>query len=255
MQRLISSLFLNWVNRPALVIGGGPSARNELPYIAEQMTPAVVISANQHGYLQKHFKVDLAVCCDKKHCKERVPMGPFLRQWTAPNGGAIVSRWSFADYRLGDWQFIGNTGLTAVAVAAALGCNPIVVTGLDFWATGRVYFHELNTPVKRGPRRPPAETLPTQQHKRLHALSTFTRGANIRALSGPIATVFGSYKNECLPAHRPIAYRRAHYGEVAKTLEAGPGFKFSTQDVVPTGTELALTPEELKVLQAAGHLI
>jgi hypothetical protein len=212
-----------------------------------------VISANQHGYMQTRFPVTLAVCCDKKHCKERVPMGPFLRQWTDKMGGAIVSRWSFADYRLGDWRFVGNSGLTAVAVAAALGCNPIIATGLDFWATGREYFHEPT--AQRSKRAPAATALAVHQRKKVGSLEQFTNGANIRALSGPMAAVFGRYDPlRKLPAHKPIAYRRAHFGEADCGFQAPAGFRLANQDLVPAGHYLALTADERKVLQVAGQL-
>ena len=90
-----------WYGKPALVIGGGPSARVDLPFLDNlEFKPAVVLSANEHGLYQGHYKVDFLVNVDKLHCARHVYMEEYLRQFDTP----IINAFSWPDYRLPDWK-------------------------------------------------------------------------------------------------------------------------------------------------------
>lgn len=251
MQRLISSLFHNWYGKPILVIGGGPSVIEDLPRL--DITPACVISANNHGYHQNRFPITLVVNCDKKHCtaEGRPHMGTFLREYTDKYGGAIVNKFAFADYRLGNWKLDANSGLTAVAVACALGGNPVIVTGIDLWGSGRSYFHDGTARSAR--LRVSKGKVPT--NRKVTHLEAFVRGANVRPMSGPMLEAFKRYEpGEVLPAPKDIAYRRAHLDEKAVLVSRDTSWKWETQDIVPAGTTMALTPSEAQDLQQRKRL-
>lgn len=253
MPALINELFDRWNGKPILVIGGGPSVNADLPaLVALGITPACVISANDHGAEQTFFPVDIYVNCDKVHCMRKIPMEKILR----PLGGIIVNRHSWADYRLADWNLPGNTGITAIALAAILGGDPVLVTGIDMWKGGRIYFHD-----KAHPKRPRHEkqvrTSVTKRSKAaLNPLVRFTAGANVRPLSGPLCEFFKKFSaKEVLPPTKPVAYRRQQAGVKPVLLRAAHSFRFSNLDAVPVGRAIALSPEEAKKYGGLHHRI
>jgi hypothetical protein len=245
VQQLISALFDRWNGQPILVIGGGRSVNRDLP--ALKFKPACVISANEHGANQSCFSVDLYVNVDKIHCLKKIPMEQLLR----PLGGAIVNRHSWADYRLPDWRLQGNTGLTAIALAALLGGNPVLVTGIDMWHGGRLYFHDRGGSPR--PEKHIRASVTRRDAAALKPLRAFTAGANIRPLSGPLCEVFPSFNPaEKLPPAQPVAYRRALIGMKPVIATATRHFKLSNQDMVPAGRQLALSPDEAALWRGRG---
>lgn len=249
MQKLISDLFDRWAGKPILVIGGGPSVAEDLPRLAAA-PPACVISANDHGAHQKQFPVDLYVNCDKIHCALKIPMENILR----PLGAPLVNKHSWADYRLADWPALGNTGLTSVAVAAALGGNPVIVTGLDFWQGGRRYFHKPDEASRRLQKKP-AFTIARHARKKLEVLVKFVEGANIRPMAGPLCSFWPKYDpDEILSAPRDIGYRTRMRGVKPTYVQASRFFAFSTMDGVKPPRTLALSPREAQGLLAAGKV-
>ena len=252
VQELISSLFDKWAGKPILVIGGGPSALTDLLNWPENVNPVAVLSANQHGCRQTRFPVDLLVNVDKIHTERRVAMSTILR----PYGIPIVNRHSWADYRLADWDFSANSGITAVAVAVALGGNPVIVTGIDMWESGRQYFHDEDViALASGTRPPRVHRRETNKHvqmrsaqKRLNVLASFARGANIRPMSGPMTNVFERFDPQAtIPTATACAYRKAHTNEYTVRFRAQSDLNFEQRDVVKVGTVLALSRTEARV--------
>jgi hypothetical protein len=243
VQQLLSALFNRWAGQPILVIGGGPSVNEDLPkLVAAGVKPACVISANEHGFKQKWFPIDLVVNVDKVHCLLHRPMEEILR----PLGAPIVNRHSWADFRLADWPGIGNTGITSIAVAAALGANPVLVTGIDMWKGGRLYFHEKPVEVTRH-RRQIRASVARRTREKARALVGFVKGANIRPLSGPLCEIYPKFNPaEVLPAPADIPYRAAMRKVTPVRVEVVHGFIFSGRDAVPPGRELALSPTEAR---------
>jgi hypothetical protein len=250
---VISDLFGLYVDRPILVIGGGPSVAEDLPKLVD-LRPALVLSANEHGCKQDFFRVDYIVHCDKVHCMKRtpegrtIPMAPHLREYGKP----LISRWSTADVRLEDWRFTGNSGTTAVAVAAALGGSPIVVTGLDFWATGRRYFHD-GTQAPRERRRINGGPVVQHPDRRLNALAQFVEHAHVRPMSGLLATRWPLYD----PAERfqpaPVIPYTAKLNPSTE-YRAVRSFHWSNYDTVPADTVLKLTKSEAAPLLQTGKI-
>lgn len=221
------------------MLGGGPSVRTDLPRLPTDFRPALVLSANEHGTKQHRFKVDYIVGCDKMHCIRHVPMEPYLRQFNLP----IMNRWSWADVRLEDWNFNGNSGTTAVAIAAALGGSPIVVTGIDLYATGRSYFYEAEQALTPAQRRAAARPVIAQPDRRMRPLAEFAKGAHIRPMSGVMVTRWPKYDPcETFGAAPIIPYTAKSYRP--GLYRALKGFPFGNMDIVPAGTVLKLTERE-----------
>jgi hypothetical protein len=238
MQRLITELLHRWEGKPILVIGGGPSVLRDLPNLKE--TPACVISANEHGFKQKYFGVDLVTNVDKRHCMLKEPMEKILR----PLGGIIVNRHSWADYRLPDWAMAGNTGMQAIALAAILGANPVIVTGMDLWNGGRVYFHDKGAkPLKFKPLK---SALKRRSKERVGPLKVFCTGANIRPMSGALTEWFKQYDPaEVLKPARVIGYRERLLKETTEVLcEVEIPFRLTNDDYTRVGQKLALSQYE-----------
>lgn len=245
-QQLLQALAGKWLNKPILVMGGGPSVSEDLPRLT--ITPACVISANDHGSKQDRFPVDLYVNCDKQHIFKKVPMESILRPIVEAKGGAIVNKFSWADFRLADWSFEGNSGLAAVVVAAALGGNPIIVTGLDFWHGGRLYFHGGDGRKPTAKRRTQAMALSlVEKRKKIHPLLAAIRGANLRPMSGPLTLAFPTYDPaEVVPSYSPTPYREKMLKLRSIPVEATRRFSMSANDSVRVGKLMTLSEGEYR---------
>lgn len=250
MQRVISELFGRYTGKPILVIGGGPSVTNDLHTLwGSRFEPALVLSANEHGCKQSLFMVDYVVHCDKVHCFRHVAMAPYLQAFGIP----LMSRWSTADVRLENWRFSGNSGTTAVAIAAVLGGSPIVVTGLDFWSTGRNYFHDNLAGLTVAQRRLAAKPVISQPDRRLNRLAQFAGAAHIRPMSGLLAGRWPKYDPaEKLGPPPVLEYTaREHSSADYRALRS---FHWSNYDTVAADTVIKLTKAEAADLLTAGKV-
>lgn len=248
MQRLITDLFDEYRGKPILVIGGGPSVLTDLPKLVG-FKPALVLSANEHGCKQDVFPIDYIVHCDKVHCMRHVPMAPYLRQFGKP----LISRWSTADVRLQDWRFKGNSGTTAVAIAAVLGGSPIVVTGLDFWGTGRKYFYDAMSGLTTAQRRIASTPIVSMPDRRLRPLREFVKDAHVRPMSGIMTGSFPAYNpTERLAAPPALSYCRTV--GTPQSYHAARSFHWSNYDTVSAGTVLQLTEQEAAPLLRDGRV-
>lgn len=243
VQNPLSDLFDRWAGQPILVIGGGPSVTKDLPKLAAWgVKPGCVISANDHGRHQKYFPLDLAVNCDKLHCLRKLPMEGIMRALGVP----VINRHSWANYRLVDWSFAGNSGLTAVAVACALGGHPVIVTGIDMWNGGRLYFHDGSKPKPLKERHMRAGVTRHDLMK-LQPLKQFAQGAHVRPVSGPLTSMFPAFDPaEKLPASKPVAYRATARAAKLVHLQATNGFMLSSNDVVRLGHHMVFSEREVQ---------
>lgn len=245
-MRVISELLETYRGKPILVIAGGPSVNADLPKIAE-LKPALVLSANEHGCRQLMFPVDYIVHCDKRHCEHKTLMAEYLHQFEKP----LISKFATADVRLEDWRFSANTGVTAVAVAAVLGGSPIVVTGLDFWRSGRHYFHVPQVPQR--PRRYIARPVVPLRDRALNPLAQFVGGAHVRALSGLMATRWPLYRADETFGEPPVLeYARRNFR--TREYRATRSFHWSPWDTVPKDTVMKLSNTEAMILLREGKV-
>lgn len=245
MSALVNDLLDRWAGKPILVIGGGPSVNEDLPRLnACGVKPAAVISANAHGAKQSFFPVDIGVNVDKIHNILRVPMEKHMRD--ALPGALIVNRHSWADYRLPDWRFAGNSGLTAIAVACLLGGNPVIATGMDFWHGTQRYFHS-NEPCGRERKTQPRAAVVKRDRDRIQPLMEFVRGVPVRPMSGPLCAFFKTYDpKETEFWSTPTAYRQKLLANEQLRVQITKTFMFSNHDPLLPGVELTVSDAELQ---------
>jgi hypothetical protein len=174
-KNLLSALVGPHEGKPMLVICGGPSMSEALELIPADY-PACVISANGHGFKQDKFKVDYLTHVDVVFSKTQVPSAQHFAQYGVPT----ISRWSFADYRIPNCNFAGDTGMTAVWIASLLGGHPIVVAGLDRNRGPRRYFWESTAEVGWGRRRLPP--LSPNLNVNANNMINFVRGSQVRVM-------------------------------------------------------------------------
>lgn len=218
MDRLALPLTLGHIagTRPgaALVVGGGMHAPADLDSLGGTEF-GTVLSANAHAF-RLPLKPDFIVCKDHLHTQTKRRMEPELRQHPAP----IISRHWWADYRIMEWPFQGNSGIMAIGVAAILGCSPIYTIGFDFYQEGTYWYDPTAKNVSSRTR--------VEQH--LHKAKTMMEGLGnpeIRPVSGPLVALSGtSYvgTDQGVRTHRytPAFYVRA-LQPTALPFSAGAG--------------------------------
>lgn len=187
---------------PILVIGGGPSVPADLVRLEHAgVKPVAVVSANEHGIHQERFEVTYVVTADGVHHEKHRRMDVVVRDLgcSAP----IVSGCFFADYRLPDWRMGANTGLQAIAIAVAMGGNPVIVTGLDFFklynASAGTYFHD---PRAKSSSNVKVYDNFAKQIDALHRKIAGKRSHPVRAMSGPLREIFPSWDESGAPTSR-----------------------------------------------------
>lgn len=125
-KQLLSDIADLYAGKPILVICGGCTTWDILERMPADY-PACVISANGHGAKQDKFKWDYMVHVDVMF-GGTMKFQQYIAQFPQIKS---ISRWSFADYRIPEYGFSGDSGQTAVQVAAMMGGYPVVVAGLD----------------------------------------------------------------------------------------------------------------------------
>ena len=246
VKQLFCALANKYAGRPILVIGGGPSVTHDLPRIPDNYV-GCVISANQHGFKQDRFKVDYVTCVDFTMGHSRKPMSEELGQYGVPS----ITRWSWATYRLPNaWSYSGDTGMTGIAIAAALGGHPVLFTGLDRNIGDRKYFWQgpPDDPVGWERRRHQAMKLNRPNMLQSNQkLVEMTKGAQVRTMSGPLRGIFKTWDiNEKLPPFAPTtAFHTALQTGKLYYVQAARLFLHPT-DPIPQGTTLMLTDNEAR---------
>lgn len=236
VKRLIADLYGSAVRRPAIVVGGGPSAPAQLELLRPLLDTAAILSANGHAWklgLGAHY----VVCKDNRHTETGELMEPRLRPFGAP----IIGRHYWADYRLPRWPVQGNSGMMALGVAALMGCAPIFPIGFDCYQNG-TYFHDPDAKnVSRGLR----DSLWRSRYQRLRAKLVT---ADIRLLdASPLSVSFPRYvpgeppRGQIPPVFDFYRGMQTHYGRATRTFPQ----KQDPQVEVPAGTVFAMDGEEL----------
>lgn len=160
--------------RPAAILGGGPSLPDD---VARLPRDAVMISVNQHGVL-------LAPCDYIIYLDERV--GNLLPPGAA--GVRVSPHGDVADYSTQGLWDNGFTASAAAALALLLGCRPVILCGMDLYQ-GATYWHDRAAP---SPGRQMG--LVNQLQAWRVALDRLPGSEWLRAMSGPLVSVFGQYE-------------------------------------------------------------
>lgn len=233
----------------ALVIGGGPSVPAQLAELRRRFfTPAVVLSANEHGHHQQLYPVTYSVCNDDRHGESKLPMRVVLQ----PSGRPIVGAMPWCDYRIPEWVLAANCGLACIVVAMLLGAGSVVLAGIDCYRAldpkAATYYHDPEG-VSNSTRKQPKNF-----HKQVLAVKDRIQGAvDVRPVvpagsKAFLETYWPAWRaNEVLRA-RPRANDYVDYvrGLEEIIVEAGSrGFPIQYGQVQP-GTRLAVSREEAR---------
>ena len=189
---LLSDLVGPYEGKPILVICGGASAARHFPEVYD-LQPALVLSANEHGFKQDRFKIDFIVSVDYWYGSTRERMDKKLAGHKTPH----INRWSWADYRIPEWNFNGDSGLTAIAVAVMLGGHPVVALGIDRMTGPKKYFWQ-NGPDPQWAKKVQPHIMNIREHVRRSV--EFCKDAQVRIFHGPMLEYWKPYSPaETLP--------------------------------------------------------
>lgn len=237
MAQLFSALCDGrYAGRPILVIGGGPSAKADLLKIPLDY-PACVISANEHGFKQDRFKVDFIVSVDWLYGGSKIPMSDFLRQFGTPT----INRWSWAHYRIPEFSFCGDSGLTAIVVATMLGGHPVIPLGMDRYLGDRRYFWQDVPEHGWGNRRAHGNVDHIRQTT--EQCVDFTRDSQVRMFDGPMRAYWPALDMlEHLPKYVPCGAPQCTLEGKTYRIASEPIFIHPT-DRIDSGT-IVLTKNE-----------
>jgi len=165
--------------RPAAVLGGGPSLPEDMKKLPKD---CVLISVNSHALMlcKAEFMVfnddpdefNLLNTAVQKHEQILVSPGPL----------------SDIEFDVPVWTGFYSSN-AAAWFALWLGCNPVILCGMDCYQGEKKYFHEY-------------EDMPHFHYPLEHHITPWVEDAKnmlpewkrIKAMSGPLVTVFGAYQ-------------------------------------------------------------
>jgi hypothetical protein len=170
---------------PAAVLGGGPSLHNDLLHFVPR--DAVLISANQHAL--RYCQPNYLVCLDKL-----VPSPEFASAFCAPAHLAMLRISPIRDQSdvnlCGvDWWHAGYSGQFATWLACWIGCDPVLLCGMDCYQGKR---SEDADPNDNAYNWPLSEHLDGWRK----AFSGCEHPERIKAVSGPLIDLFGKWSPE-----------------------------------------------------------
>lgn len=163
--------------RPAVVLGAGPSLPGQLGMIPEG---AVKIAVNERP--SKLVECDYIVFCDYDT--------PLLLDGL--NGERITPYAGF-DYRVdGSVWFNGSSSHTAAYMACFMGCEPVILMGMDLYQGEKEYFDDgPDTPFRSSGAR---NSFQNHMKKWKEALTRCPNPQAIKAAGGPLVEIFGKYE-------------------------------------------------------------
>jgi hypothetical protein len=169
---------------PAAVLGGGPSLPSDLRRLP---SGTILISVNNHAL---HFcKPDFLVFMDIPNREQFPELADAIETFD----GLLVSQTPLSDIRIQgevDYWNGGFTSALATWFAEYIGCDPILLCGMDCYQGEVKYCHP----------RPdfyhPAMDAPLEDHLNAWrpALDNLRHPERVRAVSGPLADIFGLYR-------------------------------------------------------------
>jgi hypothetical protein len=177
VRAALSSLRDIHAGQTAAVLGGGPSLQADLSHIP---IGSVLISANHHGL--KFVKADYLVFLDEP---ERFPG---LMAGVQCFQGVKIGRYEeHSDIDLAQESYWDGvyTGHFATWLACLMGCDPILLCGMDCY----------QNPIPEGEEKNLAYTvtLEDQLHGWGEAMYRCPHPERIKAVSGPLVDVFGAF--------------------------------------------------------------
>ena len=177
---LMSALKDRYPGRPAAVLGGGPSLPGDMARLPKG---CVLIAVNYHALLL--CKPDYMVFNDEPESD------PILERAVKHFPAVRVSPGKHSDVRFDVAVWTGfYSSNTAAWLACWLGCDPVILCGMDCYQGERVYFHEYSHDA-------PCFHYPLDHHVRPwveDGRNLLPHVERVRAMSGPLVNVFGAYE-------------------------------------------------------------
>lgn len=198
----ISELTKSCNNRAALVLGGGPSLLDDIEFLKGKLIPhdfpfdyahlrthkdPVLIAVNEHPFFVGITDPDFVVFMDNPQ------YNPLLWNVVKQFGGMKVTH----DLRYTDVSLAGinywngpGSGVVATWLACYLGCDPVILCGMDCYQGEKKYCHRDEIYENRS-----VFNISLEEHlKRWKAGFRRCPGIDrVRAVSGPLVPVFGRY--------------------------------------------------------------
>jgi uncharacterized Rossmann fold enzyme len=168
--------------RPAAILGGGPSLPGDLKRLPKE---AVLIAVNDHAlhFCEPEFMVFMDI--------PNAQILPELTQAVNHFHGTKVSITPLSDVDLSGSEFWngGFTSSLATWFALYLGCNPVILCGMDCYQGNVKYCHPRPNFYH------PVMDYPLEMHfiAWRKAFEKCPHPERIFAMSGPLIEIFGSY--------------------------------------------------------------
>lgn len=181
MSELMSAYRDRFKGRPAAVLGGGPSLPTDMKRLPNG---CVLIAVNYHaGYLcQPDFMV----------YNDHPESDPILAKAVLDFKGKLVSPEPSSDiqFDVDVWTGFFSSN-TATWFALWMGCDPVLLCGMDCYQGERVYCHDY-------------EDKEVFHHPLDHYLNVWVEDARnmlpnwqrVKAMSGPLVNIFGRYEGK-----------------------------------------------------------
>ena len=182
MKRLMSKMRDQYAGRPASILGGGPSLPGDIARLPEN---CVLIAVNYHAF---HLvKPDFMVYND---CPEG---DSILEEAVRQHQAVMVSPDPSSDveFDVPVWSGFYSSN-TAAWFALWLGCDPVILCGMDCYQGEKVYFHAYTHDV-------PCFHYPLEHHIRPwveDGRNLLPHVDRVRVMSGPLGTVFPMYEGQ-----------------------------------------------------------
>lgn len=180
MKQLMSELQDRFQGRPAAVLGGGPSLPGDL---ARLPADCVLIAVNYHAFhlCQPQFMV----------YNDQPESDPLLKKAVRETNAIRVSPEPSSDiiFDVPVWTGFYSSN-TAAWFALWMGCNPVILCGMDCYQGEVKYCHPYSHDV-------PVFHYPLDHHLRPwqeDGRNMLPHVERLRAMSGPLVQVFGAYK-------------------------------------------------------------
>jgi hypothetical protein len=183
MAELMSSYKDKFKGRPAAILGGGPSLPNDMDKLPKG---CLLIAVNFHYHLWSGKHPDFMVYNDHLEADD------ILRAEVEATEAIRVSPYgptSDIEFDVEHWSGFYSSN-TAAWFALWMGCNPVILCGMDCYQGAEVYCHEFQRDV--GPAHYPLEA-----HLRPwieEGLKLLPHVERVKVMSGPLASIFGAFQ-------------------------------------------------------------
>lgn len=179
----ITELKDKYFGRPAAVLGGGPSDRSDFARLPKD---TILIAVNNHALF--YCKPDYMVFMDIPNTQEF----PELAHAVETFDGLRVSQTPLSDIYIKSAKYWdgGFSSTLATWFACYLGCDPVILCGMDCYQGAVKYSHPRDDFYH------PAMDAPLEDHLNAWrpALLNCPYPYRIKAMSGPLVQIFGQYE-------------------------------------------------------------